>query len=219
MNEAQLNTPSSLAQLVERHPQLEPLQEDMLSAFNALRTGFADGKRLFLCGNGGSAADAEHIVGELMKGYLMSRPVSGEFREKLVRRHPTDGNYLADHLQGALPAVALTGHSSLSSAYANDVAADMGYAQQLYGYGRPGDMLLAISTSGNSANVVNAVKLAQVLDILSIGLTGAEGGLLANLCTITIRVPEHSTPRIQELHLPVYHWLCEALEEQFFGDS
>ncbi|MCA1754791.1 MAG: SIS domain-containing protein [Spirochaeta sp.] len=219
MNESSTNFSPSLIHLTERYPRLQPQQEDLLAAYRVLKTGFTQGKRLFLCGNGGSAADAEHIVGELMKGYLKSRPVSAELRDNLVRQHPTDGEYLADHLQGALPALALTGHASLSSAYANDVAADMVFAQQLYGYGRPGDMLLAISTSGNSANVVNAVKLAQVLDIHSIGLTGADGGLLADLCTVTIRVPETSTPRIQELHLPVYHWLCEALEEHFFRDS
>lgn len=217
MNDSSLRP--SFTHLEERYPQLQPLRQDILAAYDLLRTGFADRKTLFLCGNGGSAADAEHIVGELMKGYLKARPVPKALRKQLVGRHPTDGEYLADHLQGALPAVALTGHASLSSAYANDVAADMGFAQQLYGYGRPGDMLLAISTSGNSRNVVNAVKLAQVLDISTIGLTGAAGGLLADLCTVTIRVPEHSTPRIQELHLPVYHWLCEAIEEHFFANA
>jgi len=219
MNEPSPNSHPSFFHLADRYPQLEPLREEILAAYSVLRTGFADGRTLFLCGNGGSAADAEHIVGELMKGYLKARPVPGELRKQLVRRHPTDGNYLADHLQGALPAIALTGHASLSSAFANDVAADMGFAQQLYGYGRQGDMLLAISTSGNSVNVVNAVKLAQVLGISIIGLTGAGGGLLADLCTVTIRVPERSTPRIQELHLPVYHWLCESLEEHFFPDA
>jgi D-sedoheptulose 7-phosphate isomerase len=152
-----------------------------------------------------------------MKGYLKPRPVTAEFRACLLEHDPEHGEYLANHLQGALPALSLTGHTALSTAYANDVAADMAFAQQLYGYGRVGDVLLAISTSGNSANVVNAVRLASTMEIKTIALTGEDGGKLANLSTLLLCVPERSTPRVQELHLPIYHWLCEALEERFFG--
>jgi D-sedoheptulose 7-phosphate isomerase len=205
-----------LNDLIIRIPRLENCRPSLEETYRICEACFSRGNRLLVCGNGGSAADAEHIVGELMKGYLKKRPVPDEFRQILTRQEPERGAYLADHLQGALPAIALTGHPSLSTAFANDVAADMVFAQQVYGFGAPGDVLLAISTSGTSANVVNAVCVAKAVGMETIGLTGRDGGRLAELCTVSIIVPESGTPRIQELHLPVYHWLCEALEERFF---
>ncbi|WP_018526006.1 D-sedoheptulose-7-phosphate isomerase [Alkalispirochaeta alkalica] len=206
----------SLHHLLERYPLLASLEEDIRAAFFMLERCFREGSKLLICGNGGSAADADHIVGELMKGYLKPRPVPSHIREALKNTSGNHGEYLADHLQGALPAISLTGHPALGSAFSNDVAPDMIFAQQLYGYGRPGDVLLGISTSGNAVNVLNALRVARASGIQSIGLTGEQGGALAELCDLAIRVPETLTPRVQELHLPIYHWLCEALEQCFF---
>jgi D-sedoheptulose 7-phosphate isomerase len=166
---------------------------------------------VYLCGNGGSAADAEHIVGELMKAFEQRRPLPEADAAKL------DDDYLRQHLQGALRAVSLNGHPSLASAIANDVAADMVFAQQVHGYGRTGDVLWAISTSGNATNVINALKVARARGLVTIGLTGASGGAMKEHCDVCIRVPEADTFKIQELHLPVYHALCRMLEARFFG--
>lgn len=159
---------SELERLLERYPKLEGCREDILKAFLAMEDTFKKGGKLLICGNGGSAADSDHIVGELMKGFRKKRPLSQEKREKL--------GSLSDHLQEALPAISLTGHQALSTAFLNDVAPDMVFAQQVYGYGRKNDSLLAITTSGNSENVLNAVKVAKALELKVIGLTGPQGG-------------------------------------------
>jgi D-sedoheptulose 7-phosphate isomerase len=174
---------------------------------------------VLICGNGGSAADSEHIVGELMKGFKLKRPIPQTARAALARLFPEKGADLADHLQGALPAISLTGHPALSSAFANDVRADMVYAQQVYGYGRPGDMLIALSTSGNSTNILNAAKIAKAFGMAVLGMTGQGGGKLSELSDVCIRVPAEETYRVQELKLPVYHALCAMLEEEFFGEA
>ena len=168
------------------------------------------------CGNGGSAADAEHITGELMKGFKLKRLLTDEQRNALISAFPTDGAYLADHLQQAVPAISLVSQSSLSSAFINDVAPDMVFAQQVLGYGNAGDVLLGISTSGNSKNVVNACKVARAFGIGTIGMTGEHGGKLMEICDITIRVPACETFRVQEYHLPVYHALCAMIEKELF---
>lgn len=199
---------SELERLLERYPKLEGCREDILKAFLAKEDTFKKGGKLLICGNGGSAADSDHIVGELMKGFRKKRPLSQEKREKL--------GSLSDHLQEALPAISLTGHQALSTAFLNDVAPDMVFAQQVYGYGRKNDSLLAITTSGNSENVLNAVKVAKALELKVIGLTGPQGGELKKLADICICVPGESTADIQELHLPVYHALCAMLEDAFF---
>lgn len=199
---------SELERLLERYPKLEGCREDILKAFLAMEDTFKKGGKLLICGNGGSAADSDHIVGELMKGFRKKRPLSQEKREKL--------GSLSDHLQEALPAISLTGHQALSTAFLNDVAPDMVFAQQVYGYGRKNDSLLAITTSGNSENVLNAVKVAKALELKVIGLTGPQGGELKKLADICICVPGESTADIQELHLPVYHALCAMLEDAFF---
>ncbi len=151
-----------------------------------------------------------------MKGFELKRLVSAEMREKLIQQNPEIGAYLADNLQGTLPAIALTTHSALISAISNDVTSDMVFAQQVYGYGQAGDVLLGISTSGNSANVINAIHVAKTLGLQTIGLTGKTGGKMSELCDVTICVPYDTTAEIQERHLPVYHALCSLLEQEFF---
>jgi D-sedoheptulose 7-phosphate isomerase len=210
-------TQAIFTSLFTQYPAVTVCQEAVAAAFDLLHDSYQNGGKLLICGNGGSAADAEHIVGELMKSFMIERPIRADQRARLQERFPEEGAYLANHLQGALPAIALTGHLALTSAFSNDVAGDMIFAQQLYGYGRPGDVLLAISTSGNSRNVLNAVKVANVLGIKTIGLTGAHGGQLTALCDVVVRVPADTVYVIQEYHLPVYHTLCRMVEMEFFG--
>ena len=202
--------------LIETYPVLEVCRKDIYHTFEIFKESYHQQGKILICGNGGSAADCEHIVGELMKGFVSKRPLPAHVRQKFRRSFPEKGDYLADHLQGALPAISLVSQSSLISAFSNDVAADMVYAQQVYGYGRKGDVLVAISTSGNSVNIVNAVQTAKVMELKTIGLTGRKGGQLLDLCDVTIRVPKDITAQVQELHLPVYHALCLLLEEEFF---
>ncbi|HKY54446.1 MAG TPA: SIS domain-containing protein [Anaerolineales bacterium] len=206
-----------IEQLIATYPELDVCASDIQAAFDTLRTCYHSGGKVLTCGNGGSAADAEHIVGELMKSYLLKRPVPDEIRAKLISTSPHDGDYLANHLQGALPAISLVSQTSLLSAIANDTAADMVYAQQVYAYGREGDVLIGISTSGNARNVIHAMQVAHALKLHTIGLTGPTGGALKPLCDVCICVPGESTPLIQERHLPIFHVLCAMLEEEFFA--
>lgn len=207
---------SHLDTLLDRYPALEVCREDIQSAFLALSHCFQEGHKLLLCGNGGSAADCEHIAGELMKGFLLPRKTSYFHADNTVTQAEADA--LNASIQQALPTIALTGHPALTSAFANDVQPMMGFAQQVMGFGCKGDVLLGISTSGNSKNVLYAVQAARQLGLKTIGLTGENGGRLKALADICICVPEKETLRIQELHLPVYHALCAALEAQFFGE-
>lgn len=210
------NSQGHLDVLMRRYPALAICHDSIARAFELMAEGFANQGKLLICGNGGSAADAEHIVGELMKGFLLQRPVPSDFRARLRESWPDQVEHLADHLQGALPAVALTGHMALSTAFQNDVAAEMIFAQQVYGYGRVGDVLLGISTSGNSKNVLHALRVAHSMGLRTLGLTGASGGQMAALCDVCICVPATQTLEVQELHLPVYHTLCCMLEAAFF---
>jgi D-sedoheptulose 7-phosphate isomerase len=205
-----------IEQLIFSYPGLDVCVADIKAAFNLLRDCYLHGGKVLTCGNGGSASDAEHIVGELMKGYLLKRPVPEAMRAKLLSSNPDDGGYLAEHLQGGLPAISLVSQTSLLSAIANDTAADMVYAQQVYAYGREGDVLIGISTSGNSMNVIRALQVARALGLHTIGLTGRTGGKLKPLCDVCIRVPAQDTALIQERHLPIFHVLCAMLEEEFF---
>lgn len=205
-----------IEQLISTYPDLGICVSDIEAAFQILSTCYRSRGKLLTCGNGGSAADSEHIVGELMKGYLLKRPLSEEMRAKLLAASSQDGDYLAGHLQGALPAISLVSQTSLLSAIANDTAADMVYAQQVYAYGREGDTVIGLSTSGNSRNVMLAMQVARALGLHTIGLTGSTGGALKPLCDVCIRVPAPSTPEIQERHLPIFHVLCAMLEEEFF---
>ena len=205
-----------IEQLISVYPELEVCAADIQAAIERLRACFAQGGKVLTCGNGGSAADAEHIVGELMKGYLLKRPIPDEIRTRLVSINPQDGDYLARQLQGGLPAISLVSQTSLLSAITNDTAADMVYAQQVYVYGRAGDAVIGISTSGNARNVIHAMQVARALGLHTIGLTGPTGGALKPLCEVCIRVPAKSTSDIQERHLPIFHVLCAMLEEEFF---
>jgi phosphoheptose isomerase len=208
--------------LLARFPELGCAADDIMSAFSILRTCYADQKapgKVLLCGNGGSASDAEHIAGELLKGFLLRRRVPPEVRARLAEAWgDADGAHLADNLQGALPAIALVSQSAISTAFANDVAPDMVFAQQVYAYGRPGDVLFALSTSGNSCNIVNAAKVAKTLGMKVVGMTAAGGGQLARLCDAAIRVPAGETHLAQEYHLPVYHALCAMVESELFAE-
>jgi D-sedoheptulose 7-phosphate isomerase len=206
-----------IQKLLSRYPDLELVREEITQAVELLIKTYSEKKKVLVCGNGGSASDSEHIVGELMKSFSLERPVPSSFVQSFREEYPDDAEYLTAHLQGALPAISLVSQCALISAYANDVAADMVYAQQVYGYGQAGDSLIALSTSGNSTNVINAVKVASVMGVHTICLTNSNGGKLAPLCDVSIRVPRETTPEAQELHLPIYHALCELLEVRFFG--
>ncbi len=206
-----------LEELMERYPELEAVRQQMIDAYELLASCYQRGGKLLIAGNGGSCADAEHIVGELMKGFCKKRPLPEELKGRMRQAAPDHGGRLAESLQGSLMAIALDGHPGLSTAFANDVDADMVFAQQLCGYGCAGDVFLGISTSGNSKNVDYAVTVAKAKGISVLGLTGKDGGKLGRRADVSIIVPEQETYKIQELHLPIYHVLCLMLEEQFFG--
>jgi D-sedoheptulose 7-phosphate isomerase len=211
------NRSPHLNTLFTKFPDLEPLLPELEQAYELLHTCYRGGRQVLICGNGGSAADSEHVVGELMKGYLQARPVPPEVRARLVEADPEAGGYLADHLQGALPTISLVSQTALITAIANDIAGDMIFAQQVYGYGRRGDVLVAISTSGRSRNVVQAVRVAHALGLPTLGMTGGSGGNLKGLCTVTVCVPPERTADIQERHLAIYHAVCAMLEEALFA--
>ena len=194
----------------------EMWEEDLEKAFSLIKDTYKNGGKLLVCGNGGSAADSEHIVGELMKGFMLNRKIPAEARQKF--KATENGDYISNNLQGALPAISLVSQSAIISAFANDVAADMAFAQQVYGYGKPGDSFLGLSTSGNAKNVIYAAETAKALGLHTIALTGQTGGHLQNICDVTIKAPSQSTPIIQEYHLPIYHKLCMMLEAEFFKD-
>ena len=207
-----------LASLFQRYRTLEACEKDLTTAFDLLATAYNNGNKLLVCGNGGSAADSEHIVGELMKGFLKRRPISAEHMAKLEEAGGAAAKTIAARLQGTLAAISLPSQMSLLTATANDGDFDMVFAQQVYGLGQPGDVLLAISTSGKSKNVCNAVIVAKAFGLKSIALTGKSGGDLAPLADVAIKVPSDNVAEIQELHLPVYHWLSTELEAEFFPE-
>lgn len=205
-----------IEQLIKKYPDLEVCKPEIVQAFELLEECFILGGKLLVCGNGGSAADCEHIVGELMKGFYLKRTIPSDLRDRLMVMFPAQGNYLANHLQGALPAISLVSQVSLTTAFINDVAADTVYAQQVLGYGRPNDIVLGLSTSGNSVNVLHALRIARVLGLKTIGFTGGSCGIMGEVCDVLICIPQEQTPEIQEKHVAVYHALCAALEERFF---
>lgn len=202
--------------LIKRYPQLNGIKENIVCAYELLLSAYRDNKKLLIAGNGGSAADAEHIVGELMKGFKSRRPINSSFRETLIAIDEERGKALAEKLQGTLRAINLANHQGLNTAFANDVDASICFAQQIMGYGDKGDVFLGISTSGNSDNVIKAAITAKALGIKVIALTGEKGGSLSELADVVINVPERETYKIQELHLPIYHCLCLMLEEELF---
>ena len=196
---------------------LDACRKDIEAAFRLLVDCFTRGGKLLLCGNGGSAADCDHIVGELMKGYLKPRRLPPETRALLAEADPEIGPGLGRSLQGALPAINLTAGAALLSAFGNDVKGEHAFAQAVYGHGRRGDVLFGLSTSGNAANVRAALCVARAMGLSTIGLTGEGGGKMAGRCDVMIAVPAKRTFEIQELHLPVYHCLCAMVEAHFFG--
>lgn len=204
--------------LVERYPSLESAKEDIIAAYLLMEECYENGGKLLVAGNGGSAADAEHIVGELMKGFKMPRKSESAFAEKLIAENSELGAVLAENLQGALPAIALDGHPALSTAYMNDCEPLLCFAQQVNGYGKAGDIFLGISTSGNSKNVLFAATTAHAKGMKVIGLTGAKDSKLKDMSDVCIKAPQTETYMIQELHLPIYHCLCLMLEDKFFGE-
>ena len=206
-----------LSTLLERYPSLRECETDLKGAFQTLVESFAAGGKLLLCGNGGSASDSAHIEGELMKGFLLRRPLSEAERSSLSAVCSELGSVLGDGLQGGLPTVALAAAGALPTAIANDNGADLVFAQQVWGLGRADDVLLGITTSGNSRNILLACAAAKAKGMKVIALTGRGGGKIKALADVTIAVPESETFRVQELHLPVYHCLCLMLEEHFFA--
>ena len=205
--------------LISRHLKLAECREDIIKAYDILEECYLGDHKLLIAGNGGSAADSEHIAGELMKRFKTPRPVPADFAEKLKEIDGVRGEGLAKNLERGLMAIPLVAHEALSTAYINDVDGLGVFAQQLYGFGRCGDVFLGISTSGNSKNVMSASVVARALGIKVIALTGRSGGELAKVADAAIRVPEDETYMIQELHLPVYHCLCLMLEDRFFGEG
>ena len=203
--------------LLVRYPRLEIIRGDLLEAYELLRQCYTAGGKLLIAGNGGSAAGSEHIAGELMKGFQRKRPLSEELQNRLIGIDPERGVEISKRLQGALAAVPLTAQGALSTAISNDVDAEDIFAQKIMGYGRRGDVFLAISTSGNSNNIINAAITARALELRVIGLTGSMGGKLGDYCDVLVRAPESEAYKVQELHLPIYHSWCLMLEEYFFG--
>lgn len=203
--------------LFQRYPVLEPLRKDIIEAYLLMQDCYEKDHKLLIAGNGGSAADSEHIAGELMKRFKIPRPVPLSLADRLKKVDPVRGGELSKKLEQGLMAIPLVAHEALSTAYINDVDGLGVFAQQLYGFGREGDVFLGISTSGNSKNIINATVVARALGIKVIGLTGSAGGELGKVADVTIKVPEIETYMVQELHLPIYHCLCLMLEDYFFG--
>lgn len=205
--------------LVNRYPVLNSVKDEIVEAYFLLVESYKNEGKLLIAGNGGSAADAEHIVGELMKGFKLPRKLNENFTDKLISENEELGTVLAESLQGALPAIALDGHPALSTAYMNDCEPLLCFAQQVNGYGKAGDVFLGISTSGNSKNILYAATTAHAKGMKVIGLTGAKDSKLTQMSDVCIKVPQTETYMIQELHLSVYHCLCLMLEDEFFGEN
>lgn len=210
---------SYLRQLITRYPELERLQQVIGLAAGCISDCYLKGGKLLICGNGGSSADSEHIAGELMKGFMLKREPDNEFKKRLLSVAGGRGKILSEKLQKGLPAISLSAHSALVSAIANDSDPDIVYAQQVAGFGRKGDVLLGISTSGNAMNVLDAAITAKAMDMKVIGLTGKSGGQMKLYCDILINVPGSVTYKVQELHLPVYHTICLMVENTMFGNQ
>jgi D-sedoheptulose 7-phosphate isomerase len=206
-----------LSELIKRYPVLSSIKDSIFEAFSIMVETFENDGTLFACGNGGSAADGDHIVGELMKGFVLRREIDGDLKDSFLSKLGEDGQIFADKLQKGLKAVSLTSHPALITAFSNDVDPSLIYAQQLFVLGRKGDVLVAISTSGNSDNIYKCMQLASVVGIKTILMTGDSGGRCAKIADCPIKVPESETFKIQEYHLPIYHTLCLMLEEKFYG--
>lgn len=205
-------------ELTERYPALSSIKGDLEKAFSMTAKSISNQNKILCAGNGGSSSDAEHIVGELLKGFLKRRPVENSVLEAIKTHFPEEANDFANNLQMPLPAVSLMGHNAFQTAFANDMEPVYSIAQHLLGLGKKGDTAIFISTSGNSKNIVLAAKLAKSLGINSIGLTGEKGGELARICDACIKAPSGKVHHVQEYHLPIYHSLCLMLEDLFFRE-
>jgi len=212
-----MNTNQILHELLNRYSKLAYLEEAIKKAAETIIVTYRNGGKVLVCGNGGSCSDADHIVGELMKSFEGRRPLSAPLQEKLVELSPETGKMLAEKLQQGLPAISLTVHQSLITAIANDISGEVIYAQQVVGWGNPGDVLIGLSTSGNSQNVIDAMIVAKAKGLTTIGMTGETGGKMKDWSDILLNVPERRTAYVQELHLPVYHALCMIVEKKIFG--
>ena len=210
-------TVSKVKDLIMRYPSLEIIEENIIHSIQLIIDLYKNDGKLLICGNGGSAADSLHIVGELMKDFVLPRPLPQDIKDA-ISISSEHAEYINSNLQVALPAIALVGSTSLESAYANDRAPDLAFAQQVCGLGKKGDILLGISTSGNSKNVIYAMEVAKAKGLKTIALTGESGGKMRDICDVLINAPEKETYKIQELHLPIYHTLCLAVENEFFGE-
>lgn len=205
-------------ELLERYPKLAACKNEIIKAENKLIECYEGGGKLLVCGNGGSCADADHIVGELMKGFLKKRPLSDCQKQNMMSKSPSLSEKTLEKLQGALPAISLCSLNALNTAFSNDVDPELIYAQNVFGLGSKGDVFIGISTSGNASNVYLAACVARSLGMTVIGLSGKDGGKLKEISDICIVAPETETYKIQELHLPIYHYLCAAVEKHFFEE-
>lgn len=204
--------------LIKRYPILESVEQNIIDAYLVMQESYENVGKLLIAGNGGSAADSEHIVGELMKGFKLPRKTNDKYANKLIETEPELGKVLAENLQMALPAIALDGHMALSTAYMNDCEPLLCFAQQVNGFGKEGDVFLGISTSGNSKNILYAATVAKAKGMKIVGLTGQNDSKLSAIADVTVKAPNMETYMIQELHLPIYHCWCLMLEDYFFGE-
>jgi phosphoheptose isomerase len=207
-----------IIELCNRYPSLAPLRKVIEDAAEMIISSYSGGGKLLVCGNGGSSSDADHIVGELMKSFESKRPVAKAVEQKLIDVSCERGKYIAQKLECGLPAISLSSQTALTTAICNDISADLVFAQQIFGYGKENDVLIALSTSGNSQNIVDACITAKALNMKVIGLTGMTGGKMKQFCDILIGVPEKRTAFVQELHLPVFHSLCLIIEKHFYDN-
>lgn len=211
------NSSKYIEDLIIRYPKLLSIKANIIEAIESMIVCTSNHGKYLVCGNGGSASDSDHIVGELMKGFVLDRRIDFDLEHEIREKFSEDADYIISNLQKGIPAISLSSHNALTSAFSNDKAPDLIFAQQVLGYGQKQDILFAISTSGNSKNIVYAAQVAQALGIKVISLTGETGGKLQKLSDILINVPEKETFKIQELHLPIYHVICLVLENEFFG--
>lgn len=207
-------TETLLKDFKNRYPMLD--LNSILAAIEVIQTSYSNGNKLLVCGNGGSASDAIHIVGELMKSFTLPRTLSSQLQSEITKRYPDQSNYLISHLEQPLEAISLVNETSLITAYSNDKAPDLVFAQQVLGHGKKNDVLVAISTSGNSKNIIHALQIAKVLGLRTVGLTGKTGGKMKDMVDVCIHTPSTITHEIQEYHLPIYHLICLVLESEFF---
>ena len=212
-----METNKILKNLIERYSNLIHLESSIEEAVKIIVRAYNNGGKVLVCGNGGSSADSDHVVGELMKSFEMKRPLDQAVQKNLRALFPERGDFLAENLQQGLPAISLSAHSALISAISNDIGGDLIFAQQVVGYGNPGDILLAFSTSGNAQNVIDALIVAKAKGLKTIGMTGETGGKMQTYCDLLINVPETRTAFVQELHLPVYHAICLMVESTIFS--